>query len=57
MFDKVCKALGVEFDLSRSGERILAIKNTEQRVRDLKNLVVSTTLQAGTLGKNEALML
>jgi len=57
MFDKVCKALGVEFDLSRSGERILAIKNTEQRVRDLKALVVSTTLQAGTLGKNEALML
>jgi len=56
MFDKPCKALGVEFDLSRSGERILAIKNTEQRVQDLKALVVST-LQAGTLGKNEALML
>ena len=56
MFDKPCKALGVEFDLSRSGERILVIKNTEQRVQDLKALVVST-LQAGTLGKNEALML
>ena len=56
MFDKVCKALGVEFDLSRSGERLLAIRNTEQRIQDLK-AVVASTLKAGTLGKNEALML
>ena len=56
LFDKVCKALGVEFDLSRSGERLLAIRNTEQRIQDLKAMVAST-LKSGHLGKNEALML
>jgi hypothetical protein len=29
-FGTVCKALGVKFDLSSSGERILAVRNAER---------------------------
>ena len=55
-FDVVCKALGVEFDLSLSGESILRIQNTEQRIQDLKTLI-NATLDAGSLGKQSALVL
>ena len=55
-FDVVCKALGVEFDLSLSGESILKIQNTEQRIQDLKTLI-NATLDAGSLGKQSALVL
>ena len=47
-FDVICRALGVEFDLSKSGERTLAIRNTAQRVEDLQCLIAAT-LSAGTL--------
>ena len=55
-FGNVCKALGVEFDLTKSGERVLAIRNTEQRMEDLLTTIAST-LQSGSLGKHEALAL
>ena len=55
-FGTVCKALGVQFDLASSGERVLAVRNTEQRVQDLQALIAST-LQAGELCKQEALIL
>ena len=55
-FDVICKALGVEFDLSSSGESILRIQNTEQRIQDLKALI-NATLDAGALGKQSALVL
>ena len=41
-FDRVCKALGVEFDLSKSGERTLTIRNTAQRVEDLQMMIEPT---------------
>ena len=43
-FGTVCKALGVQFDLSSSGERILAVRNTEQRVQDLQAMITATLL-------------
>ena len=55
-FDRVCRALGVEFDLGKSGERILMIQNTEQRIQDLTVLITST-LESGVLGKQSALVL
>ena len=55
-FGTVCSALGVQFDLSSSGERILQVKNTEQRIQDLQTMTAAT-LQAGTLAKQEALVL
>ena len=55
-FDRVCRALGVEFDLTKSGEKTLAIRNTEQRVQDLQALLTAT-IEGGTLGKQEALVL
>eukprot|EP00435_Cladocopium_sp_Y103_P071499 s101_g37.t1 len=55
-FGTMCKALGVEFDFSRSGERILSIRNTEQRVQDL-TAMISAVLVAGRLGKQDTLIL
>ena len=55
-FGTVCKALGVQFDLASSGERVLAVRNTAQRVQDLLAMIAST-LQAGELCKQEALIL
>ena len=55
-FDVLCTALGVEFDLKRSGERVLTIKNTEQRVQDI-TAMISSTLDDGTLSKQSALVL
>jgi hypothetical protein len=52
----VCRALGVEFDLAKSGERTLAIRNTEQRVQDLQAMI-QATIESGTLGKQSALVL
>ena len=55
-FDVVCRALGVEFDLTKSGERVLAIRNTEQRVADLV-LMINSCLEKGSIGKQECLVL
>ena len=55
-FGTVCKALGVQFDLSSSGKKLLKICNTEQRVQDLLAML-HATLQAGELGKQDALIL
>jgi hypothetical protein len=41
-FGTVCKALGVQFDLSSSGEKLLRICNTEQRVQDLLAMLDAT---------------
>ena len=55
-FGTVCKALGVQFDLSSSGKRVLAVKNTEQRIEDLLSMI-HATLKADELGKQDALIL
>ena len=55
-FGTVCRALGVQFDLQSSGERILAVCNTEQRIQDLQALI-SSTLESGELCKQDALVL
>ena len=55
-FDVICRALGVEFDLTRSGEKVLAIRNTEQRVADLV-LMINSCLGKGSIGKQECLIL
>ena len=55
-FGSVCKALGVQFDLASSGERILAVCNTEQRIQDL-TAMLSSTIEAGELCKQDALVL
>lgn len=52
----MCRASGVEFDLGKSGERILTIKNTEPRVQDLKALITAT-IESGVLEKQSALVL
>ena len=55
-FGTVCNALGVQFDLSSSGEKILMVRNTEQRVQDLQ-VLIAETLGAGVLAKQDALVL
>jgi len=55
-FGAICKALGVQFDLSSSGERVLMVKNTEQRIADLLAML-HATLKSGELGKQDALIL
>ena len=55
-FSNVCHALGVQFDLASSGERLLRIRNTEQRIADLQALIAST-LDSSTLSKQDALVL
>ena len=55
-FSTVCSALGVQFDLSGSGEKALLVRNTEQRIMDLQAMIAAT-LRSGTLGKQDALVL
>ena len=55
-FGMVCKALGVQIDLSSSGERILAVRNIEQGVQDVQAMITAT-LQAGELCRHDALIL
>ena len=55
-FSTTCNALGVQFDLSSSGERILRVRNTEQRVLELQTLRTAT-LRDGQLNKQDALTL
>ena len=52
-FATVCQALGVEFDFSRSEQRLLCIQNTEQRRLDLIQKI-SEVLSLGCLTKKEA---
>lgn len=52
----MCRASGVEFDLGKSGERILTIKNAEPCVQDLKALITAT-IESGVLEKQSALVL
>ena len=54
-FATVCQALGVEFDFSRSEQRLLCIQNTEQRRLDLIQKI-SQVLSLGCLTKQEALV-
>lgn len=55
-FSSCCKALGVEFDFSRSEERLLAVANTTARKDELIGQIAAA-LEQGTLGKQECLML
>lgn len=55
-FGAVCNARGVQFDLRSSGEKILRVRNTEQRIQDLQ-VLISATLEEGCLSKQDALIL
>ena len=55
-FGDVCNALGVQFDLRSSGDKVLRICNTEQRIQDLQAMI-SATLEEGCLSKQDALVL
>eukprot|EP00435_Cladocopium_sp_Y103_P043232 s1638_g12.t1 len=55
-FDRCCKALGVQFDFSRSEVRLLEVSNTEARKRELVQQL-QTALEIGKLGKQECLIL
>ena len=55
-FSSCCKALGVEFDFSRSEEPLLAVANTIARKDELIGQI-GAALEQGTLGKQECLML
>ena len=55
-FDLVCKALGVEFNFSSSGERVLLVGNTEARRNELLALL-SSALEKGLLDKRSCLTL
>ena len=55
-FSSCCKALGVEFDFSRSEEKLLAVANTASRRSELISQIAAA-LNLGTLSKQECLML
>lgn len=52
----MCKALGVEFSLACSGERVLMMKNIESRVADLVDMV-DAFLQSGMPAHHECFVL
>jgi len=55
-FDVVCKALGVQFDFSRSESGLMTISNTEARRQELLQQI-DAALSRGTLEKQETLSL
>ena len=55
-FDVTCKALGVEFDLSKSKDRVLSIGNTEQRKAELVEHV-DKVLHENRMNRHESLVL
>ena len=55
-FDIVCRALGIEFNLSRSDEGLMTMCNTEQRRQDLLALL-DHAISNRALGKQETLVL
>lgn len=55
-FGTLCKALGVEFNLSRASEQLMMIQNTEKRVEELVRLI-GDVLSSGLLSKTGALTL
>ena len=55
-FASHCKALGVEFDFSRSEQRLMAVANTETRRVELVGQI-SEALDCGSLDKQTCLML
>ena len=55
-FASHCKALGVEFDFSRSEQRLMAVGNTETRKEELVKQITEA-LERGTLDRQECFML
>lgn len=55
-FDTVCKALGVSFNLDKSGEKLMSICNTSQRIEDLQRQI-SEAIRKGSLTRHETLVL
>ena len=55
-FDVTCKALGVEFDLSKSKDRVLSIGNTEQRKAELVEHI-DKVLHENRMNRHESLVL
>lgn len=55
-FDIVCKALGVEFNFSKSGQRVLEVCNTQARVEELIT-ILDNVLKSCRLSKQDALVL
>ena len=56
-FSSHCKALGVEFDFSRSEQRLLAVANTAAARKEELIAQITAALELGTLDKQECLML
>lgn len=56
VFSNVCKALGVEFDCSRSQGRILQVGNTESRRQELLTML-EDTIKSLCLDKTKTLVL
>lgn len=55
-FSRVCKVLGVEFDLSKSDQKLMYLYKTQQRRQDLSGALTGV-LEAGELNKHVALVL
>lgn len=55
-FDVVCRALGVQFDFSKSEAGLMAVCNTEARRQELIQQITAA-LKRGTLEKQETLSL
>ncbi len=56
VFDPICKALGVQFDFSKSSEALMFVENTEARKKEVCD-IIHKSLADGKLGKAEALIL
>ncbi len=56
LFGSVCKALGVQFDFSRSQDFLMFVADTEARKQEVGELIDSA-LASGKLSKPEALVL
>ena len=55
-FSSVCKALGVQFDFSRSQDFLMLVGNTEARKKEVGE-IIQKALAGGKLNKAEALIL
>ena len=56
VFDSVCKALGVQFDFSRSQDFLMLVGNTEARKKEVGE-IIRRALDSGKLNKTEPLVL
>ena len=56
IFGDICKALGVQFDFSKSSEYLMYVENTESRKKEVSELM-GLAIKNRRLSKPEALIL